>query len=62
MTDHLVNDNAGKRVPPNTMSLWDQPAYVPPKDENARDGSDDHKEIPSLGFETWAECRNRGHK
>lgn len=37
-------------VPPNTMSVWERPAYVPPKAALFRPGADDHLKIKSKGF------------
>lgn len=37
-------------VPPNTMSVWKQPVYVPEKNEPARRGADDFLRVQSRGF------------
>ena len=37
-------------VPPNTMSVWERPAYVPPKAALFRPGADDHLKIKSKGL------------
>ena len=35
---------------PNTMSVWEQPTYVPPKAALFRPGADDHLKHKSKGF------------
>lgn len=59
MTTYLESDDIelddeplykGEVVRASTTSLWDQPVYVPPKDVCTRDGADDFKDVPSLGF------------
>lgn len=37
-------------VPPPTISLWEQPVYVSPKNEYVRPGADDHLKFKSRGF------------
>lgn len=37
-------------VPPPTMSLWEQPVYVPPKSEYVRTGAEDFLRCKSRGL------------
>ena len=37
-------------VPPPTMSLWEQPVYVPPKQGYMRPGAEDFLRCKSRGF------------
>lgn len=39
-------------VPPPSLSIWEQPIYVPTKNEYVRPGADDHLKFKSKGYRT----------